>query len=111
MESSVLKDVRGGFIVTTRFSEIELAASHDAVARRAIEIIAESIAGQYLDAYGSEVLKVMSPEAIAQMAIAEAGAAVNDTLKKKLPDKIVEVTRTEKEVYQRGIFGNLRRIR
>jgi hypothetical protein len=32
-------------------------------------------------------------------------------LHKKLPDKILEVVRTEREVYQRGVFGGMTRIR
>lgn len=47
------------------------------------------------------------------MAIAEAGAAINETLHKKMPDKILEIEKrtTETQVYQRGLLGGMRRIR
>ncbi len=45
------------------------------------------------------------------MAVAEAGAAVNETLHKKMPDKILEIVReADPVVLQRGIFGGLTRL-
>lgn len=41
---------------------------------------------------------------------AEGGAAINETLHKKLPDKILEIEKTKTEIYQKGIFGGLRKI-
>lgn len=79
----------------------------EAIIREAGSKVADHIIAHHLP----EILEKISPDAIANMAIAEAGAAVNRTIKEKLPDKIVEVVRREKpHVYQNGLLGGLKRI-
>jgi hypothetical protein len=78
--------------------------------RRAVIEIAEKLAAQYIAEHGAEILAAISPESVATNTMAAAGAAVNETLQKKWPDKVVEVTRTEREVWQRGILGGMRRL-
>jgi len=81
----------------------------DEIFYRAIEIAAKNIANYILENHLNDILEQISPQAIANMSIAEAGAAVNETLHKKLPDKILEIER--RTVYQRKLFGRLERIR
>jgi hypothetical protein len=98
-------------VFTVQINTIELSHIGRHIEAEIIHRVGEQIAAEFLDKHGSEVMGRISADAVAQMAIAEAGAAVNHTLKQKLPDKILETVRTEKEVYQRGIFGGLSRIR
>ena len=82
-----------------------------AIFQEVVREVGKRIADEVMSKKGKEIMKSISPEAIANMAIAEAGAAVNETLKKKLPDKILEVVRKETEVWQRGFFGGMKRIK
>jgi hypothetical protein len=91
-----------------RVSDLESADIGQKVIASVIGEVSKRIADDYLANHATEVLAKITPEAVASMAIAEAGAAVNETLHKKLPDKILEVER--RVVYQRGVFGGLRRL-
>lgn len=84
----------------------------EATLNKAVHLAAEALAARICEELGPEIISKLDPQAIANMTIAEAGAAVNRTLKEKLPDKIVEVVRTVQQpvYYQRGIFGGLRRL-
>jgi hypothetical protein len=81
-------------IYTLRFSRRDVMAFDDSVISLALEEAAKKIAADYLARHGAEVLAKISPDAVASMAIAAAGAAVNETLQRKLPDKVIE-RRTE----------------
>jgi len=78
-----------------------------------IEKVADRISNYIYQNYLPDILEKISPEALANMTIAEAGAKINETLQKKLPDKILEIEKinTKTEVYQKGLFGGLKRIR
>ena len=76
-----------------------------------IEEIVKQMAARYVAEHYVEIVKCLSPEAVANMAIAQTGAQLNKTLQEKIPDKILEVISKETEVYQRGLFGNMKRIR
>lgn len=80
------------------------------ILRTAIELAAKELSEQFLKEHGQDILKAIDPVAVSNMAIAEAGAAVNETLKKKLPDKIEHIVEKETQVYQRGFFGGLKRV-
>jgi len=82
-----------------------------AVPQEIISQVSKVIADYIIEKHFDEILQKVSPEAIANMAIAEAGAAVNETLHKKMPDKIVEIEKRSTEVYQRGLLGGLKRIK
>jgi cell division ATPase FtsA len=88
----------------------ELISLQEPIKKRVVELVALQIANDILSNNYNEIMSKISPEAIANMAIAEAGAAVNDTLKKKLPDKILEIHKRDTEVYQRSLFGGITRI-
>lgn len=88
----------------------EILSLCESIRGRTIELVAQQLAKDILANNYNEIMSKISPEAIANMAIAEAGAAVNETLKKKLPDKILEIHKTDTQVYQRGLFGGLHRV-
>lgn len=82
--------------------------------RQASELIMRDICRQVAERYVAEnyqdIIKLVSPEAIATLSAAEAAAKIRETLEKKIPDKIMEVERTRTEIYQRGILGGIKRI-
>ena len=75
-----------------------------------INKIADTISEEIIKQRLPEIMEKISVEALANMTIAAAGAKINETLATKIPDKVLEICRTEKQVYQRGIFGGLKRI-
>lgn len=91
------------------FSDLELRAMGDRIALGVMEKVATAVAERYLEEHGSEVLAKLSAEAIATMAVAEAGAAVNDTLKRQHADRPRQAER-QTVILQRGIFGGYRRL-
>lgn len=104
----------GSFRVSARMSMEHVMASHGpTIMARVMDLVAQHIAAEFVENHGVEIAAKLSPDAVANLAVAAAGAAINETLQKKLPDRImhVETTRTEREVYERGLFGGLRRIR
>jgi hypothetical protein len=82
----------------------------ESIKNRTIELVAQQLANDILANNYNEIMFKISPEAIANMAIVEAGAVVNETLKKKLPDKILEIYKTDTQVYQRNLLGGLKRV-
>lgn len=83
----------------------------DLIVRAVVERVSAEIAAKFTEEHAQEILAALDPQAIANLAIAGGAAAVNKTLREKLPDKVVEVVREKTQVFQRGIFGGLRRIR
>lgn len=88
----------------------DFAIMGQAIQERVIEMVASQMAKDILENNYNEILENISPVAIANMTIAEAGAAINETLHKKMPDKIRDVETIRTQVYQRGVFGGLKRI-
>lgn len=76
-----------------------------------LERIGEAIAQKYVAENYQKIVKKLSPDAIATLALAQAGAEVNKTLKEKIPDKVLEVVTRDTEVWQRGLLGGMKRIR
>lgn len=106
MKGNVLHGMNGDRILQVAISSMDTMRLGEQVLRLA----AEKIADEWVKQHGAEVMALIRPEAIASMTMAEAADTVNETLHKKLPDKVLEVVRTEREVWQRGVFGGLRRI-
>ena len=67
----------------------------DQVLREVCKIVAERYVAENFQA----ICEHLSPEAVANLSIAESAAKIRETLEKKIPDKILEVTRTKTEVY------------
>jgi hypothetical protein len=80
------------------------------VMERVVAEIAQQAATKFIEEHYPEIASKIDPQAIANLAIAAAGAKINETLHKKMPDVIREVVRKETVVYERGIFGGIRRI-
>lgn len=72
--------------------------------------IADGIAERFIKENYAEIVKAIDPVALANLAIADAGAKINETLNKKMPDKIMEVTRTVHKTVERGFFGGIKRV-
>jgi hypothetical protein len=94
--------------MSTRISESEVMAQAmpELILREAARLIAERLVAEKYQ----EIVALIDSQAIANLTVAEAAVAINKTLKEKIPDKIVEIERTKREVYQRGVFGGLQRI-
>jgi hypothetical protein len=78
------------------------------VFEHAVRLIAERWAAEHY----ADIAAKLDPQAVANLAVAAAGAKINETLNKKMPDVVHEVvrTQTEREVWQRGVLGGLKRI-
>ena len=81
-----------------------------AIKQRTVELVAQEITKYIIQNKFNEIMKCISPEAIANMCIAESGAKIKDILDKKLPDKVVEIEKINTQIYQRGLFGGMTRI-
>lgn len=111
MESSAYRDgARAATVVSVMFDAKDEQFYLKLTMERAIEKVAQAVADQFLADHQQEILKYLDPQAIANLAVADSAAGVREALHKKLPDKIVEVVRTESAVYQKGLFGGLKRI-
>ncbi len=75
-----------------------------------ISRIADGIAERFIKENYAEIAKALDPVALANLAMADAGAKINETLNKKMPDKIMEVTRTVHKTIERGFFGGISRV-
>src|SRR5262245_39879229 len=69
--------------------------------------IAQIVAEAYVKEHYAEIVARLDPQAIANLVIAEGASQINETLHKKMPDKVMEVVKREVEVYQRGTLGGL----
>lgn len=73
--------------------------------------IAKAIAEKFVAENYQEIVAHIDQKAIATLSVADGAAAIRHTLEKKIPDKVLEVVKTEREVYEKGLFGGLRRVR
>ena len=112
MEAEMYRDAaKGDHHVNVRLNELDWTMLGNEAIKRAIVQIAEQLAAQYVAEHGAEILAAISPQAVATNTMAAAGAAVNETLHKKWPDKVLVVEHQRApEVWQRGVLGGLRRL-
>ena len=94
--------------VISKFDRMSL--MNDQMVIAVMREIACKVADRYVAENFQEIIKNISPEAIANLTVAECGARIRETLEKKIPDKVLEIERTRTEVYQRGIFGGVKRV-
>ncbi len=80
------------------------------VAIRLVEEAVREVVKRWVDENYTEVVKGMDQQAIANLAVADAAAAVGKAIREKIPDKVLHVEGPG-AVYQRGILGGLRKIR
>lgn len=76
------------------------------VFERAAHLIAE----QYVAKFGPEIFAAMDQQAVATLAVANSGAEIAKELKKEAATQTRIVEQVRREVYQRGVFGGLRRL-
>ncbi|EGD47124.1 hypothetical protein Cpap_1516 [Ruminiclostridium papyrosolvens DSM 2782] len=89
-------------VYVTKISEQEKYQNlYEPIMLTVIEKVAHQIACDILEKNYSEIVSKISPDAIANMAIAEAGAKIHETLNKKLPDKILEIEKTQQKYINR----------
>lgn len=70
--------------------------------------IAQSVADKYVEEHYAEIAARLDQNAIANSAIAEAGKKIAEEIQRK--PNIVHEVENHTEVYQRGVFGGLKRI-
>jgi len=100
-----------GYRLTGYLSEPEIAVAQGSIVREAIQIVAEKIAQQFIDDHGAEILAALDVQAIANLAIADSGRAVRESLEKQIPREVRHEHHTEREVYKVGLFGGIKRVR
>lgn len=94
--------------IVLRFAQDDQLIMGNAVMRLAVEYMAQQVADEFLKEHFVEIMAKMDATAVANLAIADAGAAIHEVLQKKLPDKIVH--RTETRTVERGFFGGIKRV-
>lgn len=99
------------YLLRGELSETAIEATRGAILREVIERAAEILAQRFIDDYGVEILKAIDPQAVANLAIADSGRAVRESLEKSIPREVQHHHHTEREVYTVGIFGNVKRVR
>lgn len=98
----------GEMAVIATMSQAEL--MRDGLSEMILREVAHEIAMRIVEEKFQEIMAAIDPQAIANLTVANAAAKINDTLKKKIPDKIVEIHKTNREVYQRGLLGGVKRV-
>ncbi len=100
----------GDFVITTTIGSEELLNNvMPKIFEAVIDGIASGLTKEYVRDHAQEIFAKINQEAIATMVVAQSGNAIKDMLDKKLPDKVIRETETE--IYQRGIFGGITRVR
>lgn len=82
---------------------------NDFLLRDVMHEIACKIAERWIVDHYQEVIQNLRPEAIASLVAAEAAAEISKTLKADMPERVRTVV--EREVYQRGLLGGMKRVR
>lgn len=70
--------------------------------------IADRIAEKWVEEHYQEVAAAINPQAVANLVTAEAAAEVAKEVRRTTPERVREVVK--REVYQRGVFGGVKRI-
>jgi len=91
--------------IAAKFSNVTLMLER--MAGAIYKIICERIAERYVQENYPAIAAKLDQEAIANLAIAESAKKIAEEIKLR-PVIVKEV---EREVYQRGIFGGMRRVR
>jgi hypothetical protein len=73
--------------------------------------VAQLIAERYVADNYQEIIKHITPEAVATLTAAETAAKIRESLEKNIPSRVLEIEKTRTEVWQRGVLGGMSRIR
>ena len=82
-----------------------------AMYREIIGRIAQLIAERYVADNYQEIVKHITPEAVATLTAAESAAKIRESMEKQIPARVLEIENTRTEVWQRGILGGVTRVR
>lgn len=107
MKMETYRTQHGGTSITMALDALEYADSARRVYELALEMAARALADQIVKDHGQEIIAKCDMQAIANLTVAEASNAIRETIHKKLPDVVHH--RTESVVYERGLFGGIRR--
>lgn len=83
---------------------------HQSLFIKAIEKAAILIAERYVEENYMKIAEALSPQVIANLAIAKAGASIATELKQEAATKTKIVETVKTQVFQRGILGGLSRL-
>jgi len=107
----VLSQEKAGGVYETFVSKEDMVFNLPmAIWERVIQQVSEQMSVEIVKTKGQEIIALIDPQAVANMTIAESAAAINETLHKKMPDKILEIIKTERETIERGFFGGIKSI-
>ena len=102
---TVREDLGRTLKVEARFQDHEIALLGKAI----YEHIVREVARQFVAENYTEIAKHIDVQAIAQLSIARGAVEVSNAIKETQPPRIV--TEHHTEVYQRGLFGGVTRIK
>lgn len=89
-----------------RMTDILENVGPEAIFREITRLVAE----KYVAEHYQDIAALISQDAIATLSVAEAAAKVRETLEKKIPERVLQITKTNREVWQRGLLGGMRRV-
>lgn len=98
----------GGMAIVAKFGSSALVNEHMAVA--VMQKISTLVAERYVAENFKEIVEGISPEAIANLSIAESAAKIRETLEKKIPERVMTIEKTRREVWKRGLLGGMSRV-
>lgn len=81
----------------------------DQFAYEVVRQIAEAVATKYVDEHYAEIAALLDQNAIANLAIADAGKKIAEEIQRR--PNIFHETEHHTEIYQRGLLGGLRRVK
>ena len=103
----------GDYLLRGTLSAVEFMAAQGPaeIVNKAMQLAATQLAEQFVAVHGIDVLAKMDATAVANLAVAQSGAAIRESLEKQIPKEVQHHHHYDREVYQAGIFGGLRRVR
>jgi hypothetical protein len=81
---------------------------HHALPQQVLELIAKGIADCYVQEHYQEIAALLDQNAIANLAVADAGKKIAEEIRSK--PTVLHDRETRTQVYQGGIFGGLRKL-
>jgi hypothetical protein len=112
LDSAVLMDADspgGKTVIRATFDTQELVEK--TMFSEIIGRMAQLIAERYVAENYQEIVKHITPEAVATLSAAESAVKIRESLEKNIPSRILEIEKTRTEVWQRGILGGMTRLK
>lgn len=80
---------------------------HHEIAERVVEKVATAVSDYIIHNHFQEIIKGIDIQAISNIAVAEAGAKINETLSRKLPDKVMVIEKTRERLSRLDLLRGL----